>query len=194
MEVKNNLEPQGNFRNFDTMENMRQFRNSCYWVKENGDVYKLHKAKKYGVIKGIDYGVDRWTKAKPTLRNHGYHSFTWWHKSVIPENKKFLNVSQHQVVAEAWIPNPNNLPQVNHIDGNKSNNHPSNLEWCTQAQNARHAAENKLYRQSFSEQQIRDIRNADGNYADIARIYSADTAQIRNIRLNKSYKWVSSTD
>lgn len=43
------------------------------------------------------------------------------------------------MVAEAWIPNPSLLPQVNHIDGNKLNNHADNLEWCDAGHNLRHA-------------------------------------------------------
>ena len=45
----------------------------------------------------------------------------------------------HRLVAEAFIPNPNSYPEVNHIDENKQNNCISNLEWCTRLQNVRHS-------------------------------------------------------
>lgn len=55
------------------------------------------------------------------------------------------SVKVHRVVAMAWIPNPNEYPQVNHIDGNKSNNAASNLEWATDSQNIAHAFANGLH-------------------------------------------------
>lgn len=49
----------------------------------------------------------------------------------------------HRLVAEAFIPNPNNLPEINHKDENKLNNEVSNLEWCTTKYNANYGTRNK---------------------------------------------------
>lgn len=69
--------------------------------------------------------------------------------------EKLLRV--HRLVAMAFLPNPNNLPQVNHKDGNKQNNSVDNLEWCEQSDNMKHAYKNGL--QIPSENQRKAIIN-----------------------------------
>lgn len=57
---------------------------------------------------------------------------------------KNKNFSVHRLVAIVFIPNPENKEQINHIDGNKENNHASNLEWVTAKENCTHAFKNGL--------------------------------------------------
>lgn len=54
-------------------------------------------------------------------------------------NRKKVSFKLHRLVANAFIDNPDNLPQVNHIDGHKDNNCVTNLEWCTNRDNVLHA-------------------------------------------------------
>lgn len=58
---------------------------------------------------------------------------------------KNSNYLVHRLVAETYIPNPHDLDFVNHIDGDKTNNRVSNLEWCSRSDNMRHAYDSGLY-------------------------------------------------
>ena len=60
------------------------------------------------------------------------------------QNGRRKNVKAHRMCAIEFIENPNNYPCVNHKDGNKENNHISNLEWCTYSQNNAHAYQTGL--------------------------------------------------
>ena len=59
-------------------------------------------------------------------------------KVCLSKDKKKKTMSVHRIVANVFIPNPNNLPQVNHKDENKYNNCVDNLEWCTHKYNMNH--------------------------------------------------------
>jgi hypothetical protein len=64
--------------------------------------------------------------------------------NMLDDNGKTHTIRIHTLVAKSFILNPENKPQVNHIDGNKLNNDVSNLEWCTNLENAKHARLNNL--------------------------------------------------
>ena len=67
---------------------------------------------------------------KPQIRKRGYLAVS------LSKNSKAKSFLIHRLVAIAFIPNPENLPQVNHKDENTSNNHVDNLEWCNQKYNS----------------------------------------------------------
>ncbi len=67
------------------------------------------------------------------ISNRGYHRIT------VCKNNKPKKMTIHRLVAELFIPNPNNYQTVNHISGDKSDNSINNLEWMSQAQNQEHA-------------------------------------------------------
>jgi hypothetical protein len=96
----------------------------------------------FGRVRSLDRneinrnGVSRRLKGslKGTFINQGKYVLVTLSKNCI--NKAFC---LHRLIAEAFIPNPNNLDEVNHKDRNKKNNFSSNLEWCTSRENTHHA-------------------------------------------------------
>ncbi len=66
---------------------------------------------------------------KPYMNSNGYYGFT------LRNGNDVIKTTIHRLVAEAFIPNPSNLPVINHKDEIKTNNHFENLEWCTQKYN-----------------------------------------------------------
>ena len=101
----------------------------------------------------------------------------------------------HRLVATAFIPNPNNLPQVNHIDGDKTNNHVLNLEWVSAAENTRHAILTGL-RDNLSIETVEKICEAleSGLYtmSEIAEMY--DTSRLNVSCIKNRVNWVEISD
>lgn len=84
------------------------------------------------------------TKSNKYLKTR-FNEFGYECASLLNDEGHRQNVKVHRLVAMAFIPNPENKPEVNHIDGDKSNNNVSNLEWVTSKENKAHAWKNKLY-------------------------------------------------
>lgn len=91
-----------------------------YEIYEDGQVFNTN--------------TQRWLKG--SIGEHGYKYYR------LSKNGKKKMLYAHRLVAEAFIPNPNNLPVVNHIDGNKQNNNISNLEWVSYSDNTKAWHEN----------------------------------------------------
>lgn len=84
-------------------------------------------------------GIDDFQELKGSIDSKGYK-----YLDIRNKNGKLKCPKVHRLVAEAFIPNPEASPQINHIDGNKCNNNISNLEWVTNKDNRIHAIENGL--------------------------------------------------
>lgn len=88
----------------------------------------LYKISNLGRVKSFQGVKERILKSN--IQNCGYEYV------VLAMNGKFKTKNIHRLVAEIFIPNPNNYKEINHIDENKHNNNVNNLEWCTRSYNA----------------------------------------------------------
>lgn len=91
---------------------------------------------------------------KPYKNYTGYLMVNLWYKG--KQNKRLIS----RLVGESFIPNPNNYPIINHIDGDKTNNKVINLEWCTHSQNVKHAHDTglrKIYHKKITDEQVKEL-------------------------------------
>lgn len=114
----------------------KQFHEDEIW-KEIQGFEGLYAVSNRGRVKNLKTGK----VLKYVIDNMGY-AFVTLYKA----NSKPKNIKVHKLVVKTFIPNPDNLPQINHIDENKWNNNVSNLEWCTASQNQRHSAHQRSCR------------------------------------------------
>ena len=89
-----------------------------YYVNELGEIY----SSKSGELKGI----------KPWTDSQGKYLMVQLKNEI---DNKFHKLLVHRIVAQAFLPNYNHLPQINHLDCNTKNNNVDNLEWCTAKEN-----------------------------------------------------------
>lgn len=101
---------------------MKKIKDGNYKIDKDGNLLSLYRNK----------------YKKPIRRDDGYVVFN------ISVNGRQKTAYLHRLLAEAFIPNPENKPQVNHKNGIKYDNRLSNLEWVTESENSKHAYDNGL--------------------------------------------------
>jgi hypothetical protein len=90
-----------------------------------------------------------------------YVSGTGYYMISVSKNNKTKPYRVHRLLANTYIPNPKNLPEINHKDGNKLNNDIRNLEWCTHAENMSHANKTGLLNNKGSRNGMAKLKEED---------------------------------
>lgn len=107
---------------------------------------------------------------------------TYLYVDLLNRGEKRVRFAIHRLVATHFIPNPDNLPQVNHKDGNKQNNNVENLEWCTSKYNLEHARRTGLSK-NFGE----GVHNAKLKEHDVVSIRELATKGISQYAIASRY-------
>ena len=152
-----------------------------YIIKENGTILSTYR----GCHKELSSSTCK----------KGYHRVTLTQDNGI--KKTFL---LHRLIALDFIPNPKDLPQVNHIDGNKDNNQSSNLEWVTNLENTEHAVSlgliplgNKRSNSNLTAKAIRKLRalREEGlTYYELGRLFNIAYQTAHKICVGITYKHI----
>lgn len=119
---------------------MKEWRDVCgyeniYKVSNDGEIWSILSGR----------------KLKPYLSPQGYEIVSLW------KDSKPTKMTVHRIVATVFLDNPDGKPEVNHIDGNKTNNKVENLEWVTKSENMKHAFNNGLCNMSSALAAVRNM-------------------------------------
>lgn len=162
-----------------------------YQVSDTGKVKRI--SSEVTSITGQKYIVPG-RMLKTTLTGRGYPTVT------LSKQGKVKRYYVHRLVAEAFIPNPENKPTVNHINGNKLQSNVENLEWSTYSDNNQHAYNTGLkasgegqYKAKLTEEDVKKIKKQGKytTYQNIADEYNVSKATVRDVLTGKTWKNIS---
>ena len=148
-----------------------------YYIYDNGDVLNISTKK---ILKG-------------SIGEHGYKYYR------LSKNNKKKMFYAHRLVAEAFLDNPNNLPVVNHKDGNKLNNNVDNLEWVFQTDNIKHAYQTNLiapktkreyYQEDLIGEEWKQVSNLHYSVSTFGRVRNDNTYLLLKPSLTCGYQKV----
>lgn len=127
---------------------------------------------------------------KPFVDKDGYHC-----SNLIDNNFNSHTNRFHRLVALAYISNPLNKPCVNHLDGNRQNNIPSNLEWCTDYENNRHARFNGDAILAITDDQVHQVcallEKGCYSQGEIGRMVNVSPYVVKNVRQGSGHRRIS---
>lgn len=155
-------------------------------VRPDGSILRANKVDAQGNPEDAGYSELRPRIHKRTGRVYANFTYLGIKKSLL------IN----RIVAIRFHPNPLNLPQVNHIDGNKENNHPRNLEWASASDNERHAHRTGLKtgrgsansNAKLTAAQVQEIRSSSLSDAEIAAKFGVSRSTVVNVRKRRTWK------
>ena len=160
--------------------------------------FESHFISNFGRIKAIQVITNFGSQFKvyPERFLNPWLSKTGYNYVDISINGKVNRFLVHRLVAQHFIENPENKSQVNHKDGNKSNNIFENLEWCNAKQNLKHARDLGLNKSTgtdnalakFNKSEILSIRSSLKPLKELSEMYGASISVLSRIRNLKSYK------
>jgi hypothetical protein len=175
---------------------------------ENQEVWKdvinyegLYQVSNLGRVKSVSRYIKHWRggflKSKEIIKKP-FKSKSGYLIIELSKNSSKDKFLIHRLVAEAFIPNTDNKPQVNHINGIKTDNRVENLEWNTRSENIKHADSKGLRNlkgvnnanAKLSEKEVIEIRQSENSIDALAVKYNVGTTCIKKILNKKTWRHI----